>query len=234
MFLLKSLLPRSAALALLIAGVCLPALVMAADELQDTFARMDAASIKFKGLSAEVNEIHHTAAINEDETLAGTVTVRHTKPHELRAIVDVRPPDAKKVLLTGHRVEMYYPKTNTNQIVNLDRKGSAMVDQFLLLGFGSTSAELRKAYDVTDGGPETVVAQKTVHLVLIPKSPDVKAKLTKVELWISDTLGLAVQQKFWEPGGDYTLATYSNIKLNPTPPELKWDIPKDAHTEYLN
>jgi len=43
-----------------------------------------------------------------------------------------------------------------------------------------------------------------------------------------------VQQKFWEPGDDYIVATYTNVKLNPGPPELKWDIPKDAHKEILN
>ena len=84
------------------------------------------------------------------------------------------------------------------------------------------------------GGPETVAGQKTVRLVLTPKSPDVLAKLTKVELWISDTLGIAVQQKFWEPGGDYELTTYTNVKLNPVPQELKWDIPKNAVPEKLN
>ena len=159
---------------------------------------------------------------------------RGPKPRDLRAVVDILQPDPKKVLLTGHKVEMYYPKTNTEQIIDLDKKGSEMVDQFLLLGFGSTSAEIQKAYEVKLGGPETVAGQKTVRLVLTPKSPDVLAKLTKVELWISDSLGIAVQQKFWEPGGDYELATYTNVKLNPVPQELKWDIPKDAHQENLN
>jgi outer membrane lipoprotein-sorting protein len=103
-----------------------------------------------------------------------------------------------------------------------------------LLGFGSNSAELRNSYKVELGGPETVAGQKSVRLVLTPKSADVLAKLTRVELWISDTLGIAVQQKFTQPGDDYTLATYTNVKLNPGPPELKWDIPKDAHKETLN
>jgi outer membrane lipoprotein-sorting protein len=102
------------------------------------------------------------------------------------------------------------------------------------LGFGSDSAELRNSYKLELGGPETVAGQKTVRLVLTPKSADVLAQLTKVELWISDTLGIAVQQKFWEPGDDYILATYRNVKLYPSPPELKWDIPKNAKPEKLN
>jgi len=227
--------PRHAALAFWIAGICAAALAGGVDELQATFARMDQAAAGFKGLAAEVTKVSHNALLNEDDSFTGTMAVRRgSKPHELRAVVDIRKPDAKKVLLTGHKLEMYFPKTNTVQIIDLDRKGSAMVDQFLLLGFGSSSAEIQKAYDVKPGGAETVAGQKSVHLILTPKSPDVLAKLTKVELWISDILGIAVQQKFWEPGGDYELATYTNVKLNLVPQELKWDLPKDVHKEILN
>ncbi len=196
---------------------------------------MDQAAATFKGLSADVTKISHNALLNEDDSFTGTMAVRRgPKPHDLRVVVDIRKPDAKKVLLTSHRVEMYYPKNNTVQIIDLDRKNSAMVDQFLLLGFGSTSAEIQKAYDVKLGGPETAAGQKTMRLVLTPKSKDMLAKLTKMELWISDSLGVAVQQQVWEPGGDYELATYTNVKLIPVPQELKWDIPKDAHKDILN
>ncbi len=234
MFSLQLFRPRHAALALYIAGVCAGAQAASADPLQATFARMDRAAAGFKGLAADVTKISHNALLNEDESFTGTMAVRCHKPHELRAVVDVLNPDARKVLLTRHKVEVYYPKKNSVQIIDLDKKDSKMVDQFLLLGFGSTSEEIRDAYAVKLGGTETVAGQKTVRLVLTPKAPDVLAKLTLVELWISDTLGIAVQQKFWEPGGDYTLATYTNIKLNPMPQELKWDIPKDAHREILN
>ena len=58
--------------------------------------------------------------------------------------------------------------------------------------------------------------------------------MTKVDLWISDTLGIAVQQKFWEPGDDYELLTYTNVRLHTVPQELKWDVPKNAKQEKLN
>ncbi|MGA2272935.1 MAG: outer membrane lipoprotein carrier protein LolA [Bryobacteraceae bacterium] len=234
MFSSKLFPPRQAALALWIAAMCGTAPASGTDQLQATFARMDQAAASFKGLSADLTQVSHNALLNADEALTGTMAVRRPKPHELRAVVDIRKPDAKKVLLTRHRVEMYYPKNNTVQIIDLDRKDSHLIDQYFLLGFGSNSAELRNSYKMELGGPETVSGQKTVHLLLTPKSADVLAQLTKVELWISDTLGIAVQQKFWEPGGDYTLATYTNVKLNPVPQELKWDIPKDAHKEILN
>ena len=229
----QSLLSRHAALVVCLAGIGSAA--SAADPAQPTLDRMDQAAPKFKGLSADVIKVSHNALLNDDDKFSGTMVVHcGAKLRDLRAVVDIRKPDPKKVLLTSHRVEMYYPKTNTVQVIDLDKKGAAMVDQFLLLGFGSTSAEIRKAYKVDFGGPETVAGQKTVRLVLTPKSPEVLAKLTQVELWISDTLGIAVQQKFTEPGHDYELATYTNVKLHTVPQELKWVVPKGAKPEKLN
>jgi hypothetical protein len=44
--------------------------------------------------------------------------------------------------------------------------------------------------------------------------------------------GVAVQVKVYEPGGDYTLATYSNMKLRDVPEsQVKLNAPKDAHRE---
>jgi outer membrane lipoprotein-sorting protein len=226
---------RHVALAVCVAGICAAVPASGADELQAVLDRMDQAAARFKGLSAEVTKVSHNALLNEDDTFTGTMAVKNgPKAHDLRAVVDILHPDPKKVLLTSHKVEMYYPKINTVQTVDLDRKGRALVDQFLLLGFGSTSAEIRKAYDVKLSGTETVAGQKTARLLLTPKSHDVLAKLTKVDLWISDTLGIAVQQKFWEPGGDYNLLTYTNVRLHTATQELKWDVPKNAKQEKLN
>jgi outer membrane lipoprotein-sorting protein len=226
---------RRVALALCVAGICAAVPASGADQLQAALDRMDQAAAKFKGLSAEVTKVSHLAVLNDDDDFfTGTIAVRRSKPHELSFVVDVLKPDPKKVRLIGHKLEMYYPKTNEKQIIDLDKKGSKLVDQFMLLGFGSTSSEIRSAYKVDLGGPETVAGQTTVRLVLTPKSPEVLAKLTRFELWISDSLGVAVQQKLWEPGDDYTLFTYTNVRLHAFPQELKWDVPNNAKPEKLN
>jgi len=43
-----------------------------------------------------------------------------------------------------------------------------------------------------------------------------------------------VQQKFYEPGGDYIMSTYTNMKLAPTLPDsaLTLHIPKGAKVEH--
>lgn len=205
------------------------------DLLAATFARMDAAAASFKGLTADVKKVSHTEFLKEDDTDTGTMAVKRARAHELRALVNITAPDKKEVELNGHNVLMYYPKSNTVQIVNLDKRTTAVVDQLLLLGFGSTSGDIQSAYTVKLGGAETVDGQKTVRLVLTPKKPETLGDVINIELWISDATGMAVRQKFNERGGDYVLAAYTNMKLVPNLPDssVKLDIPKGAHREPI-
>ena len=50
--------------------------------------------------------------------------------------------------------------------------------------------------------------------MLVPKDPEILARVKKCELWISDK-GWTVQQKFHTGGGDYVLSTYSRMNINP-------------------
>jgi outer membrane lipoprotein-sorting protein len=198
-----------------------------------TLARMDEAAAQFKGLQADVQKISHTAVMNEDSVDAGTIVLKRPKPNDIRVLFDFKPPNPKQVLIAGIKVDIYYPGINTVQEYNLG-KSRSLVEQFMLLGFGSNSKDLESAYSIRLGGPETVAGQKATRLELIPKSPDVLAHLKRVDLWISDAMGIAVQQKLYEPGGDYLLATYTNIKLRPNLPDsaVKLDLPKSVKREY--
>jgi outer membrane lipoprotein-sorting protein len=213
-----------------------PAGAPAADDpLAAVFAKMDAASLTFKGLTADVKKVSHTEFLKEDDADSGTMAVKRSKPHELRALVNITAPDKKQVQLNGHSVEMYFPKTNTVQVGNLDKKTTAVVDQLLLLGFGSSSADIRSGYTVKLAGSENVEGQNTVHLLLTPKKPETLPDVINIELWISNDTGMAVRQKFNERGGDYVLAVYSNMKLVPNLPDssVRLNVPKDAHREPI-
>jgi outer membrane lipoprotein-sorting protein len=90
-----------------------------------------------------------------------------------------------------------------------------MVDQFLLLGFGATGKEVASNYNVKHLGEETIDGQKTVHLELVPKSKKTLDNLRKVELWMAESGSYPVRQKFYQPSGDSTTVTYTDVKLNP-------------------
>ena len=201
--------------------------------LAATLARMDEAAAKFKGLQADVQKISHMAVINEDTVEAATIAVKRPKPNDIRVLFDFKPPNPKQVAIAGVKAAIYYPEINTVQEWDMG-KDRSLVEQFMLLGFGSNSKDLGSAYSIRLGGPETVAGQKATRIELIPKSQDVLEHLKRVDLWISDTMGIAVQQKLFEPGGDYLLATYTNIKLRLNLPDsaVKLDLPKSVKREY--
>ena len=207
----------------------LAAATYAVTPLDETFARIDKAAATFRGFKADIRKVSHLDAINEDTVDTGTIAVRRAKPQELNMLVDFKAPDPRIASLTGKKVDIYYPKLNSVDEYDLTKEYKSMAEKFLLLGFGTTSAELKSAYNVTLGGPETVGGQKTTRIVLVPKDKELAKHYPKFELWISDETGIAVQQKVYETGGDYDIATYSNMQLMNVPEaDVRFQPPKDA------
>lgn len=206
----------------------------AEDPLSAVLTRMDHAAATFKGLKADIKKVAHTEVINVDDIDVGTIMVkRGAKSRDLQMLVEFTQPEAKKLLVVGTKAQLYL-LTNPKEVQDFDltRKFRGMFDQFLLLGFGSNTAELRDAYTVRLGQPEseTVGGEKATKIELIPKSKEMLASLKKSELWISDSKGIAVQQKMYTGGGDYILATYTNMVINPSLPDLTLHLPRGVKT----
>jgi outer membrane lipoprotein-sorting protein len=203
---------RSACLAVFSSAI----LLLAADPLAEVFARMDKVAQTFRGMTANIEEIVHTEIVNDNTISTGTIKLK-SKPGDTRFLVDFTNPDApRSASFAGTEARLYNPKTKTVQIYNTANKESVM-EQVFLLGFGATSSEIKANYDVSWVGTEDIDGKPAGHIKLIPKSKDVLMKLKQADLWISDSLGMPVQQKFTTTSaGDYTLLKYSNIKLAPS------------------
>jgi len=193
--------------------------------LDAVLARLDESAINFKGLTADIRKIAHTDVVNVDDVDSGTIVVKRVKPHDIRIRIELTNPQ-QIVTIGGGKVQVFKPKTNEAQEVELG-KNRGVVDQFMLLGFGSNSGELRSAYTLTAGGADSINGEKTTRIILVPKDKEILARVKKCELWISDK-GWTVQQKFYTGGGDYVLSTYSGMKLNPTiaDKDLRLELPR--------
>ncbi len=159
-----------------------------------------------KTVTAGIKRDVHTAIINDDEIDSGTFRLKREKS-DTRMMIDFTGKDAKTVSLDDSTVSVYYPKINTIQEFDIGAK-KQVVEQFLLLGFGATSVELKQSYDINWIGVETVDKQQTSHLKLIPKSAEVGRQMLSAELWISENNGLPLQQKIVFTSGDYWLVDY--------------------------
>jgi outer membrane lipoprotein-sorting protein len=193
---------------------------------------MDAASASFRSMSSKLVRTQHTAILNDSTKEVGTIKMLRVKPNDLRVLTELVEPDPKAFTLHDRKAEIYYPKSARIEEYDLG-KHKGLLEQFLLLGFGSSSKELAKAYSIKLLAGETVGGQSAAHLELIPKSGQVKEHIVKVDLWINGN-GYPVRQKFTEPSGNYQMADYTDLKINPglTIDDVTLKVPKNVKREF--
>jgi outer membrane lipoprotein-sorting protein len=198
-------------------GLCLLALaaVSRAQSLDAVLARMDKAAPSFRAMTADVQMKTFTAILSDTITENGALKMQRLKTGEVRAIIDFSAQtDARVIAFLGNIVRIYYPNLHTYQDYEVG-KNSDVLNQFLLLGFGSSGRQLAQSYQITMEGTEKVAGQDTTKLLLIPKDQKVKDHLAKIEMWVPNDAAYPVQQQFYEPSGNYRTVTYTNVKMNP-------------------
>ncbi len=213
----------------LILGLFVSVASLPADSLPSILARMDKAAPGFHSLTAAVTMDTYQKILDSHTPESGTLRMQRTPKGEVRAIIEFKGAnDARTIAFLGKTIRLYYPVLNTYQDVSVGNN-AAVVNQYLLLGFGSSGKELSDGYTITDEGSEKISGQQATKLLLVPKDSKVTEHVTKVEIWIPDNAANPIQQKFYDPSGNYRLVTYSDIHVNPPMPgELQFKLPKGA------
>lgn len=188
--------------------------VAAASETSAILSAMDAAAAGFVSVRAHIEKASYTAVIQDTTVESGQFRMsRGGRGREVRMRVEIAEPDARTIVFAGRKGEIYYPKIQTVHEYDLGRH-KAVVDSFLLLGFGTSGKALAKDYTIRYGGAETVNGVAADRLELTPKAAKTRERFSRVELWVAREGAYPVQQKFHAPGGDTTTITYTNIEWN--------------------
>ncbi len=203
-----------------------------AETVSETLARLDREAGSFHQATAHLTRLTYTAILKDTTKETGELRLsREGKKVLVR--IEMQDPDARSYSFEGATGLVYYPKINTVQVWDLG-KNRSLIDQFLLLGFGSSGKALAKNYAISAAGEETIEGRRTTHLVLTPKSATLRDQFSKIELWIPLDAPYAIRQKLHQSGGDYYLVTYSDVRLNPGLPDAAFRLkpPPDAKREY--
>jgi len=190
---------------------------------------MDKSAKDFRTLTADIENVKYTAVVKDSSTETGQIFVR--RDQKMR--IEFTKPEARTILRTGDSLFLYNPKLNRVEEYDLG-KNRAMVDQYIRLGFGTKSDDLRKSYEVAVTGEEELDHRKTIVLELTPKADQIRSQITRIQMWIDEASWLPIQQKIFESGsGDYILFHYTsmmkNLKINDS--KFKQDWPKNASHE---
>jgi len=187
----------------------------------EILSRMNDAAKHLRSLTTNLEYTTVTVLVDDKSTEYGELFFQKDKKTEI--LIKFEKPDPKVILFKRNKAEIYTPKINQIQEYDVGSR-SELVQQFLLLGFGTEVAELKKSYDLRLVDEEEIQDETAAVLELMPLQKDIAGQLSKAELWISEDSWLPVQQKFFQPGGDYLVARYSGTKVNRDLPASTFQI----------
>ena len=178
--------------------------------LENVLKQMDTQAADFHSLTADLERTKVTVVVNDKSTESGKIMVRNDD----KMRIELTQPDPRTILRDGDNFYIYNPKIHRVEEYNLGKKKS-VVDQFLLLGFGTSGKSLKESYSITLQGEDTLDGHKVAVLELLPKTDEVKKQLSKIHLWLDESTWLPAQQQFFETGsGDYFIIRYKNVSRN--------------------
>jgi outer membrane lipoprotein-sorting protein len=207
--------------------------IAAAETLAAIEARLDQAAPVFSSVSANLKKSSFTKVINDTTDETGTILIKRVKQNDMRVKIEFTGTDARTAVFHERKYEVLLPKLKVVQEYDLGQYG-ALVDQFMLLGFGTSGKSLAQNYDIKVVKQEELDGQQTTRLELLPKSKEARVHLLKIEMWIPEGQSYPIQQKLHFPSGNFDTVTYSGVKLNAPMSDdaLKLQLPKGVKREF--
>jgi outer membrane lipoprotein-sorting protein len=185
-------------------------------DLKTVLSQMDTASRGFKSAQADFEWDQYQLVIQDKDVQKGAISFqRKGTDTQMAARINQfnSNPDDKVLVYKDGQLEFYQPKIKQITVFSAGANRS-QYESFLTLGFGGSGSDLDKNWIVTYQGSDTVDGVKTAKLDLVPREANVKQTFTHVTIWVDPSRAISLKQQFFEPSGDYRLATYSNIRYN--------------------
>lgn len=200
--------------------------------LDSVLRKMDEAAAHFQAAQADFVFDQYQKAVDETDTQKGTVYYRRNG-QQIEMMAEFKEPERKYVLYKDGKLQIYDPKIE--QVMEYSTgQNRDQVESFLVLGFGGSGEDLKKSFDVSYLGEETIDNIPTGKIHLIPKSEKTRANFPEIILWIDLNNGISVQQKLMQAQGDYRLAKYSGINLHPKIGNDVFKLKTTSKTQFVS
>lgn len=206
-----------------------------AESLPDILARMDQSARNFKIFSAKIKRTQFTKVLSEKEESDGARRLKRANGQTI-GMVEFFGKNRQIVRFAGKTVEVYYPDAKRVEVYDASKFGKLgkQVDQLLMLGIGVSSSDLRRDFNISAGGTESIDGKPTTRIELSPKDNDLKKQVVKIDLWIPDGDSIPLQSKVTMTSGDYDQAKYSDVQMNPTLPDSAFELNVPADVRRVN
>jgi outer membrane lipoprotein-sorting protein len=193
---------------------------------EQVLAEMDKNSKKFTSLQALIEQQKFNELTKKTEISQGKIYIE-SKGSAPRFKLEVTEPKktAKTLLIDKGRAQIYEHQPNT---LTEHKVGNQSSLDLFLMGFGTSSDKIKKTYNVTSAGQETLEGKPVSLLVLTAIQST--ADFPKIRLWISQKDWNAVQVELTEKTRDTQLVKYKDVKLNKAIPGsvFKLNLPSNV------
>ncbi len=185
-------------------------------DLDTVLHQMDVSSANFKSVQADIKKDTYEKVVRDTTTQTGTIYYQRVGG-SIQMGAKFAPPGEKIVEMKNGVLRMFEPQQDHLTQISI-KNNQALYESYLTIGFGGSGTELAKHWTITYQGTEQLNDGKkmvpTAKLDMVAKDADAKKNFTHVTLWIDPAQDVSLKQQFFQPSGDITTATYTNIRYN--------------------
>jgi outer membrane lipoprotein-sorting protein len=146
----------------------------------------------------------------DDDAETGELYYIPSKNGPIKLRIDITSPIKKTVVITGEKLKFYQPAIKNMLVTSLKDTKNSQSFGSMAITFGSVSA-IRASYDVTLVREEKLQNEQTSLLHLTPKQA---SPYKSIDIWISQSSWLPIQETLVENNGSVTTVKLSNLKKN--------------------
>src|SRR6185437_9504545 len=153
-------------------------------DLNHVLAELDAAAARFHSAKADFKWDQFEQVVSSTDTQAGVIYYEGSGP-SARVAIDIETadgqPSKKTVVYSGGVLKLFQPEIDQMTVFHAGEK-QAQYESYLTLGFGGSGSELKKSWDITFQGMETIDGVQTAKLDLVSKDAGVKAHFSHITI----------------------------------------------------
>ncbi len=207
----------------------------AGGDLNHVLTQLDAAAAKFHSAKADFQWDQFERVVSSTDTQAGVIYFEGSGA-STRVAMDIETadgqPSKKNIVYSNGVLQLFIPQIDQMTVFHAGEK-QAQYESYLTLGFGGSGSDLKKSWDITYQGMETMDGVQTAKLDLVSKDPGVRANFSHVTIWVDPTRGVSLKQILYEPSGDTRTAYYKNIEYNKKISPSVFKIKTDSKTQVV-
>ncbi|MGO8719125.1 MAG: LolA family protein [Acidobacteriaceae bacterium] len=207
----------------------------ASGDLNHVLAQLDSAAAKFHSAKANFQWDQFERVVSSTDTQTGVIYFEGTGA-KARVAIDIQTADgqpAKKTVVYSDGVLKFFQPQIDQMTVFREGDKQGQWESYLALGFGGSGHDLKKSWDITYQGMETIDGVQTAKLDLVSKEASVRENVSHITIWVDPTRAVLLKQILYEPSGDTKTSYFRNIEYNKKTSSSVFKIKTNSKTQVI-